>query len=303
MTLLCFAQIALSAAWGFVFSLLFLAGGIDPFAEGSLAISFINIAGIVLSTGLVPFLFFLIGRRPTVDYLKFEKVGFLPGLLCVLAGSGLVVAFSELPALLAEALEGIGYEQSTVLTGAVTDNWMGFFVDFVTLAILGPMLEEILFRGIILTSLRKYGIGFAVVVSGLLFGFTHLELCTVIFAAAAGWILGFVYARTNNLWLTIGIHVINNALATISQYGELFCPKNPILVGEVMVIGLWGLGFISLILVLTWKRRMFMTRRSPNYDGPAQPLTVGQSVSAMVHAPMLWTFLVLVALFFVTAFL
>ena len=81
LALLCFAQIALSAGCGYVFTLLFLVLGIDLFAPDGYAMSMMTSVSLVFSTGLVPFLFFVAGRRKTVDYLKFQKVGFFPGLL------------------------------------------------------------------------------------------------------------------------------------------------------------------------------------------------------------------------------
>lgn len=298
MTLLCFAQLALSAGWGYVFGILFVLAGIDIFAQDSLALSVMTGAAMVLSTGLAPFLFFAAGRRRTEDYLKFRKVGFFPGLLCVLAGLALVLLANIPAAMLQDALGGVGYEPSTVGTSAEAGSWLGFLADFTTIAVLGPMLEEIMSRGIILTTLRRYGIGFAVVASGLLFGLNHLDLSTALAATLAGIVMGAVYARTNNLWLTVWIHMLNNAVAVIGQYGALLCPGDPDLVGEALYLAALGLGLISLILVLTWKRGIFMTRRSPGYDGPAQPFTAGQSLSAMARAPMLWVFLAVVGAYF-----
>lgn len=301
MSLLCFAQLALSAGWGFLFGILFVLGGIDFMGENGLAQSVFTGAGVVLSTGLVGFLFFVVGRHKTVDYLKFEKVGFFPGLLCVLAGAALILLMNAPATWVRQALEGVGYESSAVGEDIGGGGWLNFAFDFLGIALLAPMLEEILDRGIILTTLRKYGLGFSAVVSGLLFGLCHLDLSTVVFAIPAGLILGFIYSRTNNLGITIWIHLLNNAFAVLSDYGGLLYPKDPELVGTALSLGLLGLGAVSLLLLLIFKRKVFMTRRSPRYDGPMDPFGAGQSLSAMARAPMLWGLLGVVIVFTVLA--
>ena len=303
MSLLCFAQLALSAGWGFLFGIVFVLGGIDLFKEEGLAQSVFTGAGVVLSTGLVGFLFFAAGRHKTVDYLKFEKVGFFPGLLCVLAGAALILLMNAPASWVREALERLGYDQSVTVgeENIGGGGWLNFAFDFLGIALLAPMLEEILDRGIILTTLRKYGLGFSAVVSGLLFGLCHLDLSTMVFAIPAGLILGFIYSRTNNLGITIWIHLLNNAFAVLSDYGELLCPKDPELVGTALSLGLLGLGAVSLLLLLIFKRKVFMTRRSPRYDGPMDPFGAGQSLSAMGRAPMLWSLLGVVIAFTVLA--
>lgn len=298
LALLCFAQIALSAGCGYVFTLLFLVLGIDLFAPDGYAMSMMTSVSLVFSTGLVPFLFFVAGRRKTVDYLKFQKVGFFPGLLCVLAGTAIMLLANIPAALVQQALEGVGYESVSVETSESAGTWLGFLIDFGTIALLGPMLEEIMDRGIFVTALRPYGLGFAAVGSGLLFGLNHLDISTVVFAIIAGIVLGFLYARTNNLWLTIWIHILNNGFAIITRYAGLFYPQDPDLFAGVLEIALLALGGLSLLLLLTWKRKVFITRRSPQYDGPAQSFTVGQSLGALAGSPMMWVFLGVVGAYF-----
>lgn len=90
------------------------------------------------------------------------------------------------------------------------------------LAVLAPIMEEVLFRGILLEAVReKYSSGRAIVVSALMFGVIHIIPQQVVNAFVIGLILGFIYVRTNSLWPVIIIHALNNAMAyVIMQWSD-----------------------------------------------------------------------------------
>ena len=84
------------------------------------------------------------------------------------------------------------------------------------LVILAPVMEEVLFRGILLEAVRsKYSSGRAIVVSALMFGVIHFIPQQVVNAFVIGLILGFIYVRTDSLWPVIIIHALNNAMAYV----------------------------------------------------------------------------------------
>lgn len=81
-------------------------------------------------------------------------------------------------------------------------------------AIIGPICEEIIFRGVILEGLsKKYDPTKAIIFSALIFGIIHLQPLQVIGAFFAGLILGWIYLRTKSLWVVSALHVIHNAAA------------------------------------------------------------------------------------------
>ena len=85
-------------------------------------------------------------------------------------------------------------------------------------AIVPAFSEELLFRGIILSNLKPYGKGMAVVVSALLFGLMHMNAAQLLYATAAGIVLGLVYVKTNSLWICILIHFCNNMFSVLENY-------------------------------------------------------------------------------------
>lgn len=90
------------------------------------------------------------------------------------------------------------------------------------LVVLAPIMEEVLFRGILLESVRsKHSAGRAIVVSALMFGVIHFIPQQVVNAFVIGLILGYIYVRTESLWPVIVIHALNNAMAyVIMQWSD-----------------------------------------------------------------------------------
>ena len=69
-------------------------------------------------------------------------------------------------------------------------GWLGI----ICVAILGPILEELLFRGAITkVLLKKYNPVVAILISGLIFGIFHMNPAQVVGATLIGFILAWIY--------------------------------------------------------------------------------------------------------------
>lgn len=88
---------------------------------------------------------------------------------------------------------------------------------FITVCILAPILEEILFRGILLRGMLHQGINpaIAIVLSSFLFGMAHMNPWQFIGAGILGAIFAYVYYRTKSLWICIFLHSLNNTISFI----------------------------------------------------------------------------------------
>lgn len=86
---------------------------------------------------------------------------------------------------------------------------------FLGICVVGPILEEIMFRGLLFKSLERAfrNPTAAIIVSGLLFGLWHGSLVQSVFTASMGIVLAYVYHKTKNLWFPILIHMINNMIS------------------------------------------------------------------------------------------
>lgn len=86
---------------------------------------------------------------------------------------------------------------------------------FLSIVFIGPLFEEVFFRGIVYNSLNKFKEGiFPAIVSGILFGLWHAQPVQTSYTIIMGIILGLVYMKTQNLFYPFMIHMLNNLYST-----------------------------------------------------------------------------------------
>ena len=300
MCLLLLAQFALSLFWQFPLQMLLALVGVDIF-QNSLGYQWLSGVLVPLATAL-PFVAYLAFRKDDpADYLKFEKVGFSGGLLCVLGGLAVTLLGNYPATFVSNFFGSFGYESTSSYVGG-GESLQVVLLDIAITAVLVPFMEEFAFRGVVLSALRKYGIGFSIVASALIFGMAHMDFSTVVFAFVAGLVFGFLYAKTNNLWLPVIIHSLNNLIAVLGSHGEFLFGDMAYFVNNLLMLVPLGVGLVALVLLLVFKRGMFIGPRSPRYDGPAQPLGAGESAASIVRAPMFWVVVGLMALYTLSLF-
>jgi uncharacterized protein len=88
------------------------------------------------------------------------------------------------------------------------------------LCVLAPVLEEMLFRGVILRAfLQRYPRGIAIVHSAGIFGLAHMNLYQFVAAFTLGLLAGWLYERTRSLWPCIALHAAYNGSIALLEGG------------------------------------------------------------------------------------
>lgn len=103
-----------------------------------------------------------------------------------------------------------------MLPGA--DRPLCVFALFFFTAVVAPVVEELIYRKLLLYPLRKYSDGFAVVVTALIFGFGHGNLNQMPYAFVVGLLFGTLAVRSNSVIPTMILHVVNNLTVTFANY-------------------------------------------------------------------------------------
>lgn len=83
------------------------------------------------------------------------------------------------------------------------------------MVICAPIMEELIFRKLIVERTVRYGQGAAILVSGLMFGLFHGNLNQFAYAFTLGMFFAFIYAKTGKIQYTIGIHMIINLMGSV----------------------------------------------------------------------------------------
>ncbi|OCA88698.1 abortive infection protein [Bacillus sp. FJAT-27225] len=91
-------------------------------------------------------------------------------------------------------------------------------VMFVT-SIVGPILEEIVFRKIIFGSLhRRFNFFISALLSSLIFAAAHMEFEHILLYSAMGFTFAFLYVKTGRIIVPIFAHVAMNTIVVIIQF-------------------------------------------------------------------------------------
>ncbi|MDR1953903.1 MAG: CPBP family intramembrane metalloprotease [Clostridiales Family XIII bacterium] len=87
--------------------------------------------------------------------------------------------------------------------------------------LLGPIMEEIIFRGAIMKQLERFGANYAIVISSLIFALYHLFVFQAVFAFFVGIILAYTAHKYSLKWSML-LHILINssALGLESVLGE-----------------------------------------------------------------------------------
>ncbi len=90
---------------------------------------------------------------------------------------------------------------------------------FLSIVVAAPILEEFIFRGIVLEGfLKNYDPQKAIIWSAIIFGAVHLNPWQFIGAGVLGLYIGWIYYRTRSIIPCIVLHFINNLLAYLIFY-------------------------------------------------------------------------------------
>lgn len=169
-----------------------------------------------LSLGLPFYLYMIFKKETASSLLKFKPIKFKYALLYVITGWGLCLCANLPVNLIYNFISDVGID-SGMSVNPGTDSVLSFVLKIIAVGVAPAIFEEFVFRGVVLSKLRKYGTSFALIASSLLFAMLHSNLISLPFAFLAGIIIGFIYIKTDNLWIAIAIHFLNNTFSVIQE--------------------------------------------------------------------------------------
>ncbi|MBZ6022325.1 CPBP family intramembrane glutamic endopeptidase [Bacillus cereus] len=88
----------------------------------------------------------------------------------------------------------------------------------IVVSIIGPILEEIVFRKILFGTLyKKFNFFIAAIISSLVFAAIHFDFTHLLVYTAMGLVFAFLYVKTKRIIVPIAAHVAMNTLVAIGQ--------------------------------------------------------------------------------------
>lgn len=130
-------------------------------------------------------------------------------------------------------------------------------IGIISVGIVGPIVEELVFRESIEGHLLRRGCKpwIAISVSALTFGIIHMNPAQIPFAALIGLILGILYWKTGNVWLCSILHIANNSYSLYEMRTLGPEAMNYRVTDEIGDIGtVWGIiaGCLIMCTALMW---------------------------------------------------
>lgn len=177
---------------------------------------------------LIPLGYSLYIKTELKTIFSLRKFTFRQGFASFLIWIGAFAISNFIANILAKITPG-GLDTATELTNQLMTE-SGFVITLIVVAVLPAICEEFLFRGFILNSFRYNGnikrktYMWAIISSGLLFGFMHIYLIKIIPTAILGIAFGYIVIKTGSIIPAMILHLVNNGLAVIITFYQKSLP-------------------------------------------------------------------------------
>ena len=85
------------------------------------------------------------------------------------------------------------------------------YIQIIASGIIGPVLEELLFRGIVYNKLKQFnGIKRSMIISTIIFALMHFSIIDGLYTLFMGYLFVYVYEKTKNINYSVVIHMCSN---------------------------------------------------------------------------------------------
>lgn len=162
----------------------------------------------VLATALV----IVARKRGSWREIGFRRPPLLPMLLTpiIFAGQMLLIMLINIGILLSTG--SFENPQRNLFTDPGGFTWSNYVLAMVAGAIIAPIVEELIFRGLLYQWLRsRTNVAIAVLLSGAIFGAIHMIPIAFPALFVVGVVLALAFQWSKSLWVPITLHVFQNA--------------------------------------------------------------------------------------------
>lgn len=173
--------------------------------------------------------------------------------ICLLMSLGIMYAGNLIGLCVMNVMETLrGVQIENAVESMISSS--SLLVNFLVTVLLAPVIEELLFRKLLVDRTRQFGEGLCVVLSGVLFGLFHGNLYQFFYACGLGLLFAYVYVKTGRLRYPIALHMIINFMGAvlaplILQVMEGINLDDPMSVlhagPQILLITLYGLALLS----------------------------------------------------------
>lgn len=131
----------------------------------------------------------------------------------------------------AVAITPLLYVAVTFVLGLLPEAWLEDYAEasaalnqtgvlmVVATVVAAPIVEEVVFRGLVLSRLRNGMPGWlAVLITALAFGLCHGQIVWIAYAFVLGVVFGFMDLRARSIWPSLAAHFVFNGIGQLAVY-------------------------------------------------------------------------------------
>ena len=107
----------------------------------------------------------------------------------------------------------LGHEITNPVQSAL--DGASWTASIIVMVIAAPILEELVFRKLLIDRMSMFGEKTAIFASALAFGLVHGNFSQFFYAFAIGLLFGYIYTKTKNVWYTVALHMVVNGVCGI----------------------------------------------------------------------------------------
>ena len=162
-----------------------------------------------------------------------------------------------------------------------SDLSVGFIIcELITTALLAPIAEELMFRGVILRRLSSVSQRFAIFFSALIFGLMHGNLIQAVLGFLVGLVLGYAAVKTGSLLLPIAGHIFINTFACSTSIVTYLTDMDTANMYWIGLIGVFAVAGLLTLVALLSKKAVALPYASEYHSRRTFPV--------MVKCPAFW---------------
>lgn len=171
----------------------------------------------LLASFTIALLIIIFILRKEMNNRSFSKKGASFGQSVRWAISGIFLAlFAQYAAAIIENL--LGVKMGSENTKDILTIIEAFPLAIIVTSIIGPILEEIVFRKIIFGALhQRFNFFISAIISSVIFAAAHMEFQHILLYSAMGFTFAFLYVKTKSIFVPIFAHVAMNTLVVLVQ--------------------------------------------------------------------------------------
>lgn len=152
-------------------------------------------------------------RDAIVEQFEKPRSNFLM-LIALPAGFMFCMAGNYIVAFFVSLMDSVGVEL-TAPESPLPSGFLGAVMYIIQIAFIPALVEEFALRGVVMQPLRRFGDGFAIFMSSLVFALMHGNMIQAPFALIAGLAIGYFVIATDSIWTGVLIHFANNLFSSL----------------------------------------------------------------------------------------